>query len=160
MSVVRRISPVNRLAALIHAPGGLKASQAVAAAQANLESVRGEAMARLDEIIASLEVEEAGLSAPDAAATERMYRLSNEIVGVAGLFGYGHMGDAAYSLCDLLDQLRAQERWSAAGVRVHLQTLKLLRQQGGPAADPAACNAILEGLRQVATRFRGEPAAS
>lgn len=160
MTVVRRMSPVNRLAALIHTPGGLKASQAVAAAEANLESVRGEAVDRLDAIISGLEAEEGALTAYDAAALERMYRLSNEVVGVAGVFGYGHMGEAAYSLCDLLDQLRAQERWSAAGVRVHLQTLRLLRQRGGPAADPAACAAILDGLRQVAARMRGEPVAS
>ena len=159
MTVVRRMTPVNRLAALIHAPGGLKTSQAVAAAEANLESVRAEAVERLDAIIASLETEEATLTGYDATVLERMYRLSNEVVGVAGVFGYGHMGEAAYSLCDFLDQLRAQERWSPAGVRVHLQTLRLLRQRGGPAAASAACAAILAGLRPVAARIRAEPAA-
>lgn len=150
MSVIRRFSPVNRLAALIHAPGGLKTGEAVEAAERNLESVRGEAMARLDAVIAELETLAAGGGAADI---ERMYSLSNEIVGVAGVFGYGPMGDAAYSLCELLDHLRTQGGWSAEGVAVHLQTLRLLRSAGGPGADPKACAAILEGLRKVSARL-------
>ena len=156
MTVVRRLNPVNRLAAMIHKPGGLKVSQAVAAAEANLETLRDSTLERMDEIIVAMEADARGLTAYDGEVIDRMYRLSNEVVGVAGVFGYGHMGEAAYSLCDLLDQLRAQEGWNVAAVRVHLQTLRLLRQQGGPAADPLACAAILEGLRQVAARHRRE----
>lgn len=162
MTVVRRMNPVNRLAALIHKPGGLKMSQAVAAAERNLEGVRDEALARLDEIIASLDADAAGRTTYDADAADRMYGLANEIVGVAGVFGYGPMGDAAYSLCELLDQLRTRETWSVEGVAVHLQTLKLLRSSGGPTADPATCAAILAGLRQVSARVvrgPGEPAS-
>lgn len=154
MTVVRRLTPVNRLAAMIHKPGGLKESQAVAAAEANLEALREQTVERLDAVVAALTAEADALSGFDADALDRMYRLSNEVVGVAGVFGYGHMGEAAYSLCELLDELRARESWSDAMVRVHLQTLRLLRQRGGPAADPQACAAILEGLRQVAARAR------
>lgn len=154
MSVVTRLRPVNPLAALIDKPGGLRVSEAVAAAEANLESVRDAALERLDAILAEMDACAAAVPGYAAATVDALYRLSNEIVGVAGVFGYPHMGEAAYSLCDLLDASRASETWRASAVGVHLRTLRLLRQQGGPAADPLACQAILEGLRQVAQQFR------
>ncbi len=159
MTVVRRFSPVNRLAAMIQKPGGLRASEAVAAAQQNLESVRGEALARLDEIIAGLEADAAGRTTYEAQAADRMYGLANEVVGLAGVYGYGPMGDAAYSLCELLDQLRSRGGWSPEGVAVHVQTIKLLRSTGGPASDAATSAAILDGLRKVSARVAGPQSA-
>ena len=152
MTVVRRFNPVNRLAAMIQKPGGLKTSEAVAAAERNLESVRGEALARLDEIIAALDAAAAGRATYDAQAADGMYSLANEVVGLAGVYGYGPMGDAAYSLCELLDQLRTRGSWSPEGVAVHVQTIKLLRSTGGPTSDAATCAAILDGLRKVSAR--------
>ena len=154
MSVVTRLRPVNPLAGLIDKPGGLRVSEAVAAAEANLESVRGPALERLDAILAEMEACAGAVAGHDAAALDTLYRLSNEVVGVAGVFGYAPMGEAAYSLCDLLDVSRAAGAWRAAAVAVHLRTLRLLRSQGGPAADPAACQALLEGLRQLAQQHR------
>lgn len=154
MSVVTRLRPVNRLTALVDRPGGLRHSEAIASAEANLEAVRGTALGRLDEILAEMDGAAGSVSTYDLVAAETLYRLSNEIVGLAGVFGYAHMGEAAYSLCDLLDAARAAETWRGAAVTVHLRTLRLLRQQGGPAADGATCQAILDGLRQVAQQQR------
>ena len=154
MSVVTRLRPVNPLAGLIDKPGGLRVSEAVAAAEANLEAVRGPALERLDAVLAQMDACAGAVEGYDAAAFDLLYRLSNEIVGVAGVFGYAPMGEAAYSLCDLLDVSRAAGTWRAAAVGVHLRTLRLLRQQGGPAADPAACQALLEGLRQLSQQLR------
>lgn len=154
MSVVTRLRPVNPLAGLIDKPGGLRVSDAVAAAEANLESVRDAALERLDAILVEMDACAAAAPGCEAAAVDTLYRLSNEVVGVAGVFGYPHMGEAAYSLCDLLDASRAAEAWRASAVGVHLRTLRLLRQQGGPSADATTCQAILEGLRQVAQQSR------
>ena len=150
MTVVRRLTPVNRLAAMIHKPGGLKESQAIAAAEANLEGLREQTMERLDAVVAAMAAEADALSGYDAEAVDRMYRLSNEVVGVAGVFGYGHMGEAAYSLCELLDNLGARKAWNWPAVQVHLNGLLLLAEPDN--VPPQARKSVVDGLRQVCRR--------
>ena len=52
---VRKFRPPNRLAAMIKDKGGILAKDAVAAAEAGVESLREASMAALDEALAEIE---------------------------------------------------------------------------------------------------------
>ena len=67
---------------------------------------------------------------------------------MAGLFGLNQLVEAAFSLCELADRMRASEKWSAPAIEVHLAALRLFRTPA-PAAEGAA---VLQGLHKVTDR--------
>jgi len=147
MSAVMRVPWENRLAKLIRKPGGVKLNEAVRQAEENLKSVQDSCLEALDGYLAEIErLHVEGGSKPSEAAKESIYQLANDIHGMAGVFGLGDLGDAAFSLCELVDRLRAAGRWNAASVEVHLSALRLLRLPGGDHGD------MIEGLRRVVAR--------
>ncbi len=155
MNTVKKIPWTNRLAALVMEPGGMRASDAIARADANLEAVRDDCIAAIDrhlERIEELHGDATQKATP--AVKDEMYERANEIHGLAGIFGLGPLGEAAFSLCELLDRLRATRVWKPEAVDVHLSALRLLRHppQGGGA------EAMLQGLRTVTDRVP-KPAA-
>ena len=150
MSAAKLIPLENRLARLIRRPGGAKVADVLKRADENLESIRADCMTALDrhlEEIGRLRAQsgrKASIEVKDA-----IYRLGNDIHGVAGVFGLTELGEAAFSLCELADRLRLSDRWSQAAVDVHISALRLLRHPEG-AGDSAR---VLAGLRQVVERF-------
>ena len=150
MSTVRRIKIENRLAKLVQMPGGVSLAEALERADSNLEDVKGEYLADLDCKIAHIE-QLAGGGRPDPDTVDELYTASNEMVSIAGVFGLGELGQAAYSFCELLDRLRQTGAWSAQAVAVHIGAMKLLRHPL-TAESHGGCKAVLEGLRQVTER--------
>ena len=137
---------VSRLAQLVHQPGGMTAAEASAAAYARLRNMQPEAIASIDNMIARM----ATLGVPlaqgsDKAALDELYVLANAVFGTAGLFGLDAVGEVAYSLCELIDRLRASGTWHPLAVQVHLNGLALARGTGGEAA-----HVVAQGLRRVA----------
>jgi len=151
VSTVRRIKVENRLAKLVEMPGGISLAEALERADSNLEQVKDEYLAELDCKIAQIEQLEGGGGKPDPAAIDALYAASNEMVAIAGVFGLGELGQAAYSFCELLDRLRQSGGWSAQAVAVHIGAMKLLRHPQA-AESHGGCKAVLEGLRQVTER--------
>jgi hypothetical protein len=148
MSAVMRVPWENRLAKLVRKPGGVKLNEAVLQAEENLKSVQDSCLEALDGYLAETErLHVEGGAKPSEEAKESIYQLANDIHGMAGVFGLGDLGDAAFSLCELVDRLRAAGRWNAASVEVHLSALRLLRVPGEGHAD------MLEGLRRVVARI-------
>lgn len=147
MSAVMRVPWENRLAKMIREPGGVKLNEAVRQAEENLKSVQDSCLEALDGYLAEIErLHREGGAKPSEAAKASIYQLANDIHGMAGVFGLGDLGRAAFSLCELVDRLCAAGRWNAASVEVHLSALRLLRQPGGDHGD------MLEGLRRVVAR--------
>ena len=150
MSPVIRIPWENRLTKMIQQPGGMKVVDALQRAADNLDSIRGECVAaldqRLDEIV-RLHVQ--GGQKPEPAVEDAIYQMANEIHGVAGVFGMAELGEAAFSLCDLVDRLRALGRWSSAAIEVHIAALRLFREPE-VVGDRAQ---VLQGLRKVTDRY-------
>ncbi len=152
MTAVMRVPWENRLAKMIREPGGVKLNEAVRQADENLESVRDSCLEALDGYLAEIErLHSEGGASPSEEAKEQIYQLANDIHGVAGVFGLDDLGHAAFSLCELVDRLRAARRWTAASVEVHLAALRLLRHPGGEHGD------MLEGLRRVVARVPRTP---
>ncbi len=149
MSPVRRLNRVFRLSKLITEPGGIRVTDAVAAATQNLESVRQTCLDKVDRCLNEIEAlhAEAGRKASPEVRDE-IYRLANQIHGLAGVFGLAPLGEAAFSLCELIDRLQHAGAWRWDAVEVHLNALRLLRRP----EHVDDCDAVLEGLRRVADR--------
>ncbi len=137
---------ISSLSLLLHQPGGMTAAEASAAAHARLRNMQPEAVASIDNMIARMAALGPSLAqGPDKAALDELYVLANAVFGTAGLFGLDTVGEVAYSLCDLIDRLRASGAWHPLAVQVHLNGLVLARGTGGEAA-----HAVARGLRRVA----------
>lgn len=152
MSAVKRIRVKNRLAAVVRTPGGKTVAEAVAGAEAQLDSIKGECVAAVDAILASMAEVSAGLkSAPNPEGVSDLYDLSNEMIGIAGIAGHPSVGDAAFSFCELLDGFMETGGWNWPAVAVHLNGLKLLRAMGDQLGE-AERDQVLDGLRKVVRR--------
>ncbi len=152
MTAVQFLFPENRLAKLIRRPGGVSYAQAMAAAEANMDSIRADVLAGVDENlqrIDQLSADPAVAFSPEIQA--ELYERSNYVAGLAGSGGLPELGQAAFCYCELLDRIIAGAAWPQAAVTVHMDSLKLLRAMGvaSPENDRAA---IVEGLRKVAER--------
>ncbi len=147
MTAVRYIRRENLLGKLVRQPGGARISEVLEHCDANLAPLRD---AWLSDMEASLLVIETlvGGSRPSLEAMGEAFHRANEIGGLAGVYGLEAMGDAAFSLCELLDHLMTEDAWNAQAVAVHLNGLRLLRSITGPGED----NEVLQGLRKV-TKF-------
>lgn len=146
--IVRR--PVNRLAKLIRTPGGPTVAQAIADVDERLGAIREPALAELLSLMAAVQAL-ARVFGPAPADQEilAVYNLCNEMLAIAQVAGYPQLGQAALSLCELLDGSMTRKVWSPSAVRVHLDGLLLLAD---PAQDAEQSEAIVAGLRQVVHR--------
>ena len=149
MTVVTRQLRENRLAKLT-APGGMTEVEAAAAATANLEAIRDECVAQLDRDFELLKRAAADPHARNVPLLQReIYAHANAIAAIGGACGLGEMGEAAFSLCELVDRQIIRGAWSDRAVAVHLDAMGLLRRADNDLA-PAARKALIAGLRHVA----------
>ncbi|MEO6339970.1 MAG: hypothetical protein ABIO39_08040 [Caulobacteraceae bacterium] len=150
---VRSLFPKPRLAALMRKPGGVPAVEALAAAGQNLQELRGECLADLEEVLAKIEAMFAAFPSTfdDRAATE-LYDLCRSSLGVAGAVGMDAIDTALSSLCTLLDNLKIRRIANVEAVGVHVRSLRVL-VRSADVATPAEMDAILSGLRMVSERY-------
>jgi len=142
----------NRLAKSVSSRGGMTAAEALSAAQAAVEEVREPTLAEIDSSLQeiyglgeSMKVADAG----DEAAMQRMYACANRVVAMGGVFGLAELGQAAYSLCELVSRFQTLDRFQYKLIQVHLDGLRLLRN---PTDHPEAIRKeVLAGLRHLAT---------
>jgi hypothetical protein len=140
----------KRLSAKINQPGGLTEEEAIEAATANLETLRGRTEHELDVTLQQIRsIGHAIGKPPDPAAVRELYSLSNTVVGIAGVYGMTGLSAVAYSLCDLVDRLRTTKTWNAPAVQIHLDSL-LLMQGDGPGKEQEWV--IQQALRRLLDR--------
>ncbi|PXA91291.1 chemotaxis protein CheE [Caulobacter sp. D4A] len=149
---VRKFRPPNRLAAMIKDRGGILAKDAVAAAEANVETLRDSSLAALDEALEAIEARFGPTAAGRAGEDfETLYTLTLKIIDVAGFAADAGVDEAAVSLCALVDNCAEAGAWRWDAVDVHLSALRLLRNVG--ASLPAEHRrGMLDGLHKVAQR--------
>ncbi len=150
---VRKFKPPNRLAKMIKERGGLLAQDAIAAAEAGVESLREASLAALDETLAEIETRFGkGAENREAESFESLYVLASRIIDVSAFVAGTGLDRAAMSLCGLADNCAEAGAWRWDAVDVHLNALKLLRSVG--ASLPAAQrDSMLQGLYKV-SHFR------
>lgn len=146
---VRKFRPPNRLASMIKDRGGLLAKDAIAAAEAGVETLRESSMAALDEALSEIE-EGFGKDAPDRASQsfDDLYLLASRIIDVSVFVADAGIDKAAMSLCGLADSCADAGGWRWDAVDVHINALKLLRAVGAELPVEQR-DAMLQGLYQV-----------
>jgi hypothetical protein len=142
----------NRLAKSVVTKGGMTASEALSAAQDAVEQIRDPTIAEIDASLQEIyavgdQLKAAGVY--DEAGLQKIYVCANRVVAMGGVFGLGELGQAAYSLCELVSRFQTLERFHGQMVQVHLDGLRLLRNPGDHLA--AIREQVLAGLRQLAT---------
>lgn len=155
MSTARFTVPKLNLTQLLKTPGGLPAQEAVAAAQANLVSLKPVCMSELHTLLEAAEKVFGGLSGYDEAGVISLYETSVKGIGLGDVCGAGSVDVALHSLCDLLDHFRTHQRYDAEAVGVHLRAWRLLISTEIP---PEGAQAVLGGLNRVSAKYSA-PAA-
>ena len=152
MKPVIKRRPDNRLAKLARLPGG----KTIEAIEAEVETLMGglkdAGVTALQDKVKDI-VRRAGAAArpPSREDMGRLYTLSNEVLGLAGVARLDDAGRAALSFCRLLDGFRGGKAWSAAPFDVHLAALQLLAQPDADLDDTARDRMVL-GLNAVVQR--------
>ena len=149
MSVLTHF-PKTRLSELAGRFGGLSREDAVAAAAKELEILRPEANKAIEAAVAGLEkIVSAAIQHRDgsSALMKELLPPADQIVTLAGTYGYTALDKAARSLCDLLDGLLAQEKSDLASIRVHVQTIRMIAPRRHAAfRHPYRSDAVRIGL--------------
>jgi len=145
--------PMTRLAELAARDGGVTRAMAIESAMQSIDSMRPQADAEIESSISAIESVAAeqrrGLSEEGLRA---ILRYGDQIVTLAGTFGYEALDHATKSLCDLADgMLRAGMR-DIAPVLVHVQTIRLMAP-GGPTLQTTDTEMMLEELAKVLKFF-------
>ena len=153
MVIKRR--PEKRLAKLIWLAGGRTVAAIEADVIARLEALRGVCAGAIRDKVLEIGRLASGAARPPAPGDlDRLYALSNEVIGLSGAAELEDLGMAALSFCRLLDGFRSGVAWSAASYDVHLAALQLLAQPDS-ALDDTARAQIVEGLHTVVQRAAG-----
>jgi hypothetical protein len=118
--------PKSRLSELVGRFGGLSREEAVEAATRELQVMRPESDKAILSAIAQLDKIITGATKRDETVLMReLLPLCDQIVTLAGTFGYGALDKSTRSLCDLLDGLLSQDKSDLASIRVHVQTMRM-----------------------------------
>lgn len=144
--------PAGAFAKLVRQPGGMTEDEAVRAADANLESIREKLVAEIEATLERMHAVAGALGdAPGAPALEELYKAANSVIGMAGAPSLRTLGQVCHSLCELIDRLQTTGAWNAAAVRLHMDSLRVLRP--GTAEDAARQEAIVAALKRVVGRI-------
>jgi hypothetical protein len=153
MSSARISFPKTPLGTLLKAAGGIPAVEALAAAQANLDTLKPECVQELKALVLRIE-EQFSLYSNERQqdVLNALYTLASEGVGLGVVAGIPAVDPALISLCKTADHLEAGKRWDKGAIEVHVRTLKFLTS--GEPAPQAAIDVLLKGLEQVNAHYK------
>lgn len=158
--VVRFHVPENRLGKLIRAAGGKAVVQAVKDASEGIDSLRGDFLSELAEILSKAEALSAAVKgADDKAGTDALYALISNAIGVPSACGMTSLDEMLISLADLIDHFKTHGLWDKQAITIHLSAFRLLLNSES-VRDSEGAKAILLGLHQVSERFHRVSAAA
>jgi hypothetical protein len=154
--------PTTRLSELAARPGGMTRDESVAAATKSIEMYR----ARADEEMASAIAAMAAIACVphvgnllSVGEMRNVLRHADQIVTLAGTFGYDALDRATRSLCDVAGRLMDDGPTDMAPVAVHVQAMQLLAP-GSAALNEMEREKVLAELAKVLTHFGLEPATA
>jgi hypothetical protein len=124
MSVLTHF-PKSRLSEAVGSFGGLTREEAVEAAAGQLEIMRPESDKAIISAITQMEAIATGATKCDDTLMRQLLPHCDQLVTLAGTFGYASLDKAARSLCDLLDGLISQGKDDLASIRVHVRTIQM-----------------------------------
>jgi hypothetical protein len=149
--MVRWFEQKSRLTQMIDKPGGTTVRRIVQQIDAQIDPLRPEGMDVIDFRVAELEGATAARGGDEAAWLRDIYRLSSQVLDIAGPLGLADISKASLGLCDLADRFSNAGRADLASIQVHVHALRLL--VSNPGLDEAARAEILSGLVRVVERI-------
>jgi hypothetical protein len=132
--------PKIKLQEMLMRPGGIARDDAIGNAIENLRAESAESNLVIEQAIAAIAAiasNAKGNVLPEADMKAILIQ-ADEIVTVAGTFGYEHLDRAAKGLCDIADGLIRAQRTDAAPIHVHVMALRLFSPT---AAAPSSAEA-------------------
>ena len=152
--------PKVRLQEMLNRPGGVTRDQALEGAMTHLQEISGESDAIIDTAIAAIEAI-AGEARMNRLTPEQMRAIleqADQIVTLAGTFGYTVLDSAARALCDITDGLLREGKGDAAPIHVHVRALRLFSPSGvKPGHDESA--RVLAELDKIMVFYNFQPIA-
>jgi hypothetical protein len=141
--------PKNTLSAALKAAEPLMANTAIGRAETGLAAIRGQCLAQLDELLASLVALPA--QAPDVRVRlKQAYHVSRRIIGLGHVAGFPQVDMAALNLCDVADGLITRNLCEWPPIEAHIDAMRLLRHADIP---EAAIAMLLSSLHELRARF-------
>lgn len=147
--------PKIRLQELLGRPGGMSREDALEAALENVRSISGEGDQLIEEAIAKIESISAAHqnnSLSKAQLTEVLNQ-ADQIVTLAGTFGYVALDRATRALCDIADGLLRNDMDHAAPILVHAKALRFFAPSGTSRSEAEAIG-ILSELGKIRAYYR------
>ena len=151
--------PKTRLSELVQRAGGISRDDAVEGAMQQMESLRGESDDVIETTIAALEAIGQAALKKGKCSPEQMREIlqhGDQMVTLAGTFGYGPLGIASRSLCDMADGLIHAGSDDVAPILVHVQAIRMMAPRSA-ALPPEAVDKVLAELTRVLTHFNFSP---
>jgi hypothetical protein len=150
--------PKIKLQEMLMRPGGIARDEAIQNAIENLREESGESNTVIEEAIAAIAAIASGakgnvLSAEDMAG---ILAQADQIVTLAGTFGYTYLDRAARGLCDMTDGLIRTKRPDAAPIHVHVMALRLFSPTAGTPSE-AEAEKVLSELASVMAFYNFTP---
>ncbi|HEX2560865.1 hypothetical protein [Phenylobacterium sp.] len=141
----------SRLSEQVDRPGGMTAQIAIQRVTHEMSAEASRSREVVGESLTQLEQ----LCKEQTVGMDAVYDVATAVIDVAGLFDERVLCDAAYSLCELTDRLRTQEKVDWSAVAVHVEALKLI--YGVDPRNTAQFRPVVDGLWKVTDKYK-EPA--
>jgi len=151
--------PTTRLSEMVARAGGVSRSDAVEGAMAQMESMRGESDNVIEAAISAVEAVALAASARGKFTKAQMLdilRYGDQIVTLAGTFGYAPLDIASRSLCDVTDGLLGAGLDDPAPILVHVQAIRMMAPRATP-LKTEEIEKILAELKKVSAHFNFGP---
>ncbi|WP_419319898.1 chemotaxis protein CheE [Caulobacter sp. ErkDOM-E] len=136
------MSQPSRLTRFMDLPDGLAVDEALARADASLESHRQAALQLIDQALGEL------ADAGSRASAEALARLSDSIGSLAGMFQLNALCRVAKRLGDIVRTLNERGGADHDLIGLHITALRVIRVQ----PDGQGAAELLKGLDQIAAR--------
>ena len=151
MTVITHPRRKSNLATMIDSAGGVSVGVALAQARANIEAMRGQALAVIESGISALEAVPAPSGREETPARlDQAYRAATTLIDAAGPFELFDLCRAAAGLCDLIGAIDPEQPFDWRIVTVHARSLRLLQTLPPEATEERA--RVLDSLHEVIER--------
>ncbi|MGD0189146.1 MAG: hypothetical protein ABSD74_00225 [Rhizomicrobium sp.] len=151
---VRTYFPLTKLAEAAARGGGVYRDEAIAGAMESLEAMRGEGEAEIAVIMENIEsiVKRAGRVGIDETDMRKILHHGDQLVTLAGTFGFESLDKVMRSMCDVADGLLRAELTDAAPIIVHAQSMRLMAP-GSAMLSQVEIDRILSELAKIKKHY-------
>ncbi len=158
---VRRYAPRNRIADCTSRDDGLDLETILARVKAGIEELQqeylGEAHDELAELSASVALAQTTAGAEQSKAIDRIFRISHDLRGVAGSFGYLLVTRIGSSLCHMIENSGAYGPLELAVMDLHVGAMKVIMSNRITGDGNSKTCALISGIDAAVRKCSENP---